>query len=337
VSGPVTDRTPREDGFRMPAEWAPHQATLIAWPTRTRTDLWGDLFGDAQRDFAVVANAIADFESVVMIVDPSQETEARALLREEVELLPIAIDDSWVRDSGPIFVTDGEGRIAAVDFRFNGWGERYTPYDKDDALPAALASHFGVPRYRAPIVLEGGAVTVDGEGVLITTESCLLNANRNPDRSRGEIDEVLRDYLGADEVIWLPTGWSKTRDTDGHVDGIALFAGPARVLLLAPGDTDDPDHVGGVTNRATIVARPDMQGRAIEVIGLDPGIEVDIPYANVYLANGCAIVSTGASADDAVLTQLKAVFPDREVVPVPGRVLHEGGGGPHCITQQVPA
>ena len=338
MSDPIIDRTPRDDGFAMPAEWAPHQATLIAWPTRTRTDLWGELFEDARREYAAVANAIADFEPVIVVVDPSQRSDARPFLGAGVELLPIPIDDSWVRDSGPIFVTDGAGHVAAVDFRFNGWGGRYTPHDRDDALPAALAAHFGVPRYEAPFVLEGGAVTVDGEGTLITTASCLLNPNRNPDRPRIDVDAVLCDFLGAEVIIWLPNGWSQTRDTDGHIDGIALFTGPARALLLAPANPGHPDHASGLTNRAAIAATPDARGRAIEVATLDPGIEVDIPYANVYLANGVAIVPAGGTpADEAVHEQVRAAFPDRQIVPVPARILHEGGGGPHCITQQVPA
>lgn len=337
MTAPITDRTPRDDGFTMPAEWAPHQATLMAWPTRTRRELWGDLFEDAQREYATVANAIADFEPVVMVVDPSQEAEARRLLGAGIELIPISIDDSWVRDSGPIFVTDGAGRIAAVDFRFNGWGGRY-PCDQDDRLPTALAVHFGVPRYEAPLVLEGGAITVDGMGTLITTESCLLNPNRNPARSRAEIDAVLGDYLGAGVVIWFPNGWSQTRDTDGHIDGIALFTGPAQLLLLSPADPADPDHAGGVTNRAALVATPDARGRTIQAIGLDPGEAVDIPYANIYLANGAAIVPTGGSqVDEVVREQAGVAFPDRTIVQVPARILHEGGGGPHCITQQVPA
>lgn len=337
MSEPVDGRTPREDGFSMPAEWAPHQATLIAWPTRTRADLWGELFDEAQREYAAVANAIADFEPVVMVVDPSQEAEARTFLNAEVELLPVPIDDSWIRDSGPIFVTDRNGRIAAVDFRFNGWGGRYTPHDRDDQLPTALAAHFGMARYEAPLVLEGGAISVDGQGTLLTTASCLLNPNRNPGRSRDEIDAVLRDYLGADVVIWFPNGWAKTRDTDGHIDGIALFTGPAQLLLLAPADPHDPDHAGSETNRGLLASTPDVHGRTVEVVALDPGAEVDIPYANIYLANGVAIVPAGTPADEVVRAQAAAAFPGRAIVQVPARILHEGGGGPHCITQQVPA
>ena len=202
MKAPV-DATPAADGFAMPAEWAPHDATLIAWPTRSRAELWGDLFESAGREYAGVANAIAAFEPVVMVVHPSQVADARRLLSAEIELLPIPIDDSWIRDSGPIFLLDDAGRSAVADIRFNGWGGRYAPYDRDDALAAVLATHFGVPRYEAPIVLEGGAITVDGEGTLVTTASCLQNGNRNPGASPAEIERVLRDYLGVRTVTWF--------------------------------------------------------------------------------------------------------------------------------------
>ncbi len=332
----VTDRTPAADGFRMPAEWAPHEATLIAWPTHSRSELWGELFDDAQREYATVANAIAAFEPVLMVVDPSQEGEARAFLTANVALVPVPIDDSWIRDSGPIFVVDDAGRRALVDFRFNGWGGRYS-FDLDDALPAALAAHFGLPRYEAPLVLEGGAITVDGEGTLLTTASCLLNENRNPGVARKAVDEVLRNYLGVEVVVWFANGWSQTRDTDGHIDGIAMFARPGEVLLLDPADARDRDAAGAAANRQVLAATPDARGRTIDVLSLDPGAVVDIPYANIYLANGAAIVPGGTPADDVIRAQVAAALPGREVVQVPARILHEGGGGPHCITQQVPA
>ena len=336
MSTPITDRTPRDDGLAMPAEWAAHECTLISWPTRSRLDLWGDLFDAAQREYATVANVIADFEPVLMVVDPRQVDEARPFLASSVELVPIPIDDSWVRDSGPIVVTDGRGRRALVDFRFNGWGGRYLPCDLDDALPAALAAHLGFPRYEAPLVLEGGAITVDGEGSLLTTASCLLNANRNPDRAKEEVDGILRDYLGVQTVVWFPQGWSQSHDTDGHIDGIAMFAEPGELLLLSPSDPADPDHPLAIANREVLATTPDARGRTIDVRPLDPGQAVDIPYANVYLANGAAIVPGGTPADEVAREQIAAAFPDREIVQVPARVLHEGGGGPHCITQQIP-
>ena len=226
----------------MPAEWAPHQACLMEWPTQTRAQLWGELLDDAKRDYATVARAIAAFEPVIMVADPAQASEAHDHCGSGIEILPVPIDDSWMRDNGPIFVADPQGRLALVHFRFNSWGERYLPYDRDALVPAAIAAHLGVRRYAAPFVLEGGSIFVDGEGTLLTTEQCLLNPNRNPALSRAEIEQGLRDYLGAEVVVWLGQGHSADRDTDGHIDGIAQYVRPGVVMIHAPGGRADPDH-----------------------------------------------------------------------------------------------
>jgi len=330
--------TPREDGFAMPAEWAPHQACLMEWPTQTREDLWGTLAGDARRDYAAVARAIAAFEPVIMVTDPAQAGEARDHCGGGIEILPVPIDDSWMRDNGPIFVCDPRGRLALVHFRFNAWGGRFLPYDRDAAVPAALAAHLGMRRYAAPFVLEGGSFFVDGEGTLVTTEQCLLNPNRNPTLSRGGIERGLRDFLGAEVVVWLGMGHSADRDTDGHIDGIAQYVRPGTVMIYAPGDQADPDHDRGQENIRRAAEATDAGGRRLQVIELDCGSPGGISYMNFYLPNGAVVVPVAGSPDDGVaLAQITAAFPDREVVSVPGRTLHEGGGGPHCITQQVPA
>jgi len=186
----ITDRTPADDGFAMPAEWTPHEATLIAWPTRSRPELWGDLFADAQREYATVANAIAAFEPVLMIVEPDQRSEARAFLSSDVELVPLPIDDSWVRDSGPIVVTDDAGGRALVDFRFNGWGGRFADYDRDAVVAEALLNHLEMRRYDASIVFEGGApITTSwprtSATVFITHPAALRGASRLPAAAHG--------------------------------------------------------------------------------------------------------------------------------------------------------
>ncbi|HXF35786.1 MAG TPA: agmatine deiminase family protein [Actinomycetota bacterium] len=337
MAAAIEERTPWEEGFRAPAEWEPHQACLMAWPTRTRLPMWGELFEEAERDYAAVASAIVDFEPVVMVVDPDQERRARRMLPSAVELLPLPIDDSWMRDNGPIFVRDDRGRLALVHFRFNAWGEKFHPYERDADVPRLLAEHFGVRRYVAPFVLEGGSVLVDGEGTLLTTEQCLLHPNRNPDLSRGRLEELLRAYLGAETVIWLGRGHSADRDTDGHIDGIAQYAAPGVVLLLAPADPTDPDHASGADNLRRLRDARDAAGRRFEVVAVDPGAPSRIPYLNCYLPNGAVIVPVGGGPEEeAVVARIRAAFPGREVVRVPGRTLMAGGGGPHCITQQVP-
>jgi agmatine deiminase len=326
--------TPREDGLAMPAEWAPHAATYLEWPTRL--DLWGDLFEPATHDYAEVANAIAAFEPVVMVVNPEQASEARSRLSEGAEILPIPIDDSWMRDNGPIFVTDGRGGVALVHFRFNGWGDKYVPYDRDAEVPRHVAAYLGMRRYEAPMVLEGGSFFVDGEGTLLTTEQCLLHPNRNPGMTREQIERTLREYLGVNTIVWLGRGHSLDRDTDGHVDGIAQYVRPGVVILHLPADPQDPDHEPGKDNLRRLNEARDARGRAFEVIAFEPGASIAAGL-NLYLCNGAAIVPTdGAETDEPVLAQIRAAFPEREIVPVPGRTLLEGGGGPHCITQQLP-
>ena len=328
--------TPREDGLSMPAEFAPHAATYMEWPARV--DLWGDMFERAQRDYAEVANAIAAFEPVVMVAEPGQAGEARSFLASNVEVLPIPIDDSWMRDNGPVFVTDGNGGVALVQFRFNSWGEKFLPYDRDAEVPKHLARHLGIRRYEAPMVLEGGSFFVDGEGTVFTTEQCLLNPNRNPSMSREEIEETLRAYVGVETIVWLGRGHSTDRDTDGHIDGVLQVVRPAVVMLLTPADPRDPDHEPGIDNARRLREARDARGRAIEVILFDPGPPNGLSYMNFYLCNRGVIVPVVGrdEEDERALAQVRSVFADREVVPVSGWTIHEGGGGPHCITQQLP-
>jgi len=335
--------TPREDGFSMPPEFAPHRGTLMAWPTRAA--LWAGHLEEAKDNYAAVARAIAAFEPVTMVCVPGATREVRDRCGAGVEPLEFPIDDSWLRDSGPIFVTDAAGAVAIVHFGFNSWGEKYLPYDADADLPRRLAEHWGVRRYVAPFVLEGGSFFVDGEGTLITTEPCLMNPNRNPGLSRAEIEEGLRVYLGVDAVVWLPAGMAEDRDTDGHIDGVAQVVRPGVALLLRPSDPDDPDAPGGVANAERLASARDAMGRRFEVMDVPVTAAVPvagygavaIPYLNAYLVNGGVIVPTGGVAqDDDALAIYRAAFPDREVVAVPGAILSFGGGGPHCITQQMP-
>ena len=331
------NRTPRDDGYAMPAEWEPHEACLIEWPTVTRQDFWADRFDEAKRDYAAVATAIAAFEPVVMVCDPEQQADARRYCGEGVQILPIPIDDSWMRDNGPIFVRDSAGRVALVDFAFNAWGGKFPPWDKDAEVPRHIAAHLGMRRYEAPFVLEGGSFFVDGEGTLITTEQCLLNPNRNPTMSREQIEQGLRDYLGVETIVWLGLGHSTDRDTDGHIDGIAPYVAPATVALLAPDDPADLDHERGQDNLDRLRRARDARGRAFEVIPFQTRPAGVVPYLNFYLPNGGLIVPIAdRPEDEQALEQIARLFPDRELVSVPGRCLTYGGGGPHCITQQIP-
>lgn len=333
------DITPKQAGMWMPPEWGPHAATLMSWPARR--DLWGERLEDAKREYAGVARAIADFEPVVMVCVPSEEQDVRDRCGSSVETLTAPLDDSWLRDNGPAFVRNDAGDVAAVKFKFNSWGERFLPYDADDALPYRIAEHLGMPIFTAPFVMEGGSFLVDGEGTLLTTEICLLNDNRNPDMTKDQIEQGLRDYLGVDTIVWLPYGMAADvgpNATDGHIDGVAQYVAPGHVLLLAPEDPADDDFAFGRENLQRLAAARDAKGRAFDITRLQVSAGAALSYANCYLVNGAVIVPTeGDGRDEEAIAQIAAVFPDRRVVGTPGLALNFGGGGPHCITQQVPA
>ena len=322
---------------RMPAEWAPHERTIVCWPARET--MWQEHFEAAKAEHAAVVNAIAAFEPVTLAVDPSQEAEARAAVRGDVDVVAIPLDDSWARDSGPIFVC-GDGRRAGVAFGFNAWGEMFTPYDQDAEFATRVLEHLGEERVDArDLILEGGSIAVDGEGTLITTEQCLLHPNRNPALSREQIESRLRETLGVERIVWLGLGLVEDDDTDGHVDNICAWIEPGRVLLQTVADEADPNYEHCRENARRLA------DAGIEVVELEvlPRLDGDgpptvVPYVNYYVANGALIVPvTGAETDADALALLERLYPGREAVPVSGTTLALGGGGVHCITQQVPA
>jgi agmatine deiminase len=308
----------------------------MGWPCRL--ELWGEEIGRACEAFATVANAIAEFEPVTMIANPGNDAvRARAACASNVEITTLPLDDSWLRDCGPIYVYEDTGRRVATHFGFNAWGEKFSGWDCDAAVGGLVAAVLGDEIRSAPMVLEGGSILGDGAGLLLTTEQCLLNPNRNPSLGRAEIELLLSEFLGAEEIAWLGRGLVEDRDTDGHVDLIASFTGPRRVLLQTVPD-DNVNHANCCAN----VAR--LRAAGIEVVEFPflayadvAGETVAVSYLNLYLCNGGVIVPvSGAEGDSAALALIGQVFPGREVVSVPGAVLAYGGGGPHCITQQVP-
>jgi agmatine deiminase len=321
---------------RLPAEWEPHERTVMGWPCRLA--LWRDTFPQARSDYAAVANAIAAFEPVTMIANAGADAAAaRSACGEGVEVVELPLDDSWLRDSGPIYVRDGAGQRLAVQFRFNAWGEKFSPWDRDAAVGALIAERLGDPVVDAPIVLEGGSICADGAGVLLTTEQCLLHPSRNPELSREQIEDALVTHLGVEQVVWLGQGLIEDRDTDGHVDLIAAFTRPGRALLQIV-EPENPNYEHCFENRRR------LEAAGIEVLELPhlpytevAGETVAAGYLNLYICNGAVIVPVaGAGSDADALRIIAGAYPDREVVPVPGAVLAYGGGGPHCITQQVP-
>jgi agmatine deiminase len=337
------DSTPQAEGMHMPAEWEHHDATVVAWPARR--ELWAGQYAEACAVHALVARALARHEPVTMVAAPADRDAAAQACGPTVDVIPIPIDDSWARDSGPVVVVGEAGARAAVDFVFNGWGRKYAPWDDDDALASRLAEHLGLPVFRAPFVLEGGAVAVDGEGTVITTEQCLLHPNRNPGLTRTEIEDGLRAYLGVERVIWIPFGLADDDDTDGHVDNVACFVEPGVVLVQGCENSSAPDHERLAIDRRCLEGTPDAAGRRLEVVEVPvlPHAQVvrgarPVPYLNFYVGNSAVIVPvTGHPADEKMLALIGSCFPGRDIVPVPGAVLAQGGGGVHCITQQVPS
>jgi agmatine deiminase len=320
----------------MPAEWAPHERTIMCWPARDL--LWGERFEQAQADYAEVANAIAAFEPVLMAADPRFADAARRLCGANVEVVELPLDDSWARDSGPIFVT-GAGERAGVQFGFNGWGEKWVPYDDDARFATRVLETLGEPRRDATgLVLEGGSIAVDGEGTLITTEQCLLEEHRNPQLGREEIEAELRAQLGVERVIWLGLGLVEDADTDGHVDNICAFVAPGRVVLQTVAE-DNPNFLHCRENLRR------LRDAGLDVVEMPwlPYVDgarrpVVVPYTNFYICNGGLIVPTrGEETDAEALALLESLYPGREAVAVPGETLALGGGGVHCITQQLPA
>ena len=328
----------------MPAEFGPHERTVLCWPTRE--SLYGELMSQAEDAHAQVARAIAGYEPVSMIVNPGPAVaRAAELCGGRVEIVEMPIDDSWFRDSGPIYVTDGEDRVA-TDWAFNGWGTKYAPWDQDDQAARRWAQHEGHATKRIPMVLEGGSLTVDGEGTLITTIQCLMHLNRNPDLTKLDIEERLGDELGITTVIWLPYGLADDDDTDGHVDNVAVYARPGTVVLQGCDDPNEPDHLRMNVNARWARGSADAAGRLLEVVEIPvlPFVEIGgerrpVPYGNFYVGNGFVLVPTaGHQADIDMLAIIGEQFPGREVVGLDvGPILAYGGGGIHCITQQVPA
>ncbi|HXC60068.1 MAG TPA: agmatine deiminase [Steroidobacteraceae bacterium] len=357
-------RTPRADGYWMPGEFESHAGTWMLWPERL--DNWRDGARPAQGAFAAVAAAISRFEPVSVGVSAQQYEFARAQLEARVRVIEISNNDAWMRDVGPTFVVNAAGRRRAVDWQFNAWGGLngglYFPWDQDDLIARKVAEVEAVDRYRAPLVMEGGAIHSDGQGTLLVTEQCLLNANRNPQLSRGEIEEQLRAYTGATVIIWLGEGVIND-ETDGHVDNLACFARPGEVCLAVASNRRDPQWQVSQDALQRLAAARDARGRALKVhhlpmpgplkmtaaeaadvqfrAGAKPrhaGERLAASYANFYIVNGGVIVPLlDSRTDAAAIAKLKRVFPEREVVGVPGREILLGGGNVHCITQQVPA
>ncbi|MEV0586108.1 agmatine deiminase family protein [Nonomuraea sp. NPDC050310] len=335
----------------MPPEWAPHARTWMAWPVRHY-----ELSPEAShRAWSDVANTVVRYEPLTMLVDPGELASAKQWLDPRVELVEQPLDDCWLRDNGPTFVLDG-GRLAGIDWTFNGWG--WAPHALDDQVAAAVLARTGARAHRSAMVGEGGGIHVDGEGTVLVTETVQLDPRRNPGWTREQAEAELKALLGVTKVIWLPRGLTAdyvTFDeagvqhgygTNGHVDLLASFVRPGLVLCHVQPDPAHPDFEVTRENLAVLRAATDARGRKLEVVEvLAPtvleapgGGPVDYSYINHYLANGLVLTCSFDDPRDREAAELFArLFPGRAVESVDARDIFAQGGGIHCITQQEPA
>jgi len=324
----------------MPPEWARHTACWMAWPCRPEN--WADIEA-ARATYAAVARRIAVFEPVRMIARPESADDARRALGPEVEVVPLATDDSWTRDTAPTFVLDADGELAGVCWRFNAYGGIYEHYGDTARMARRVCALLDIPAVEAPLVFEGGAVHTDGDGTLLTSAEVVFDPRRNPGLTRTEAEALLCEHLGASRVVWL-AGALDHDNTSGHVDTLACFAAPGVVLALSEDDPADSQYAALQENLRRLRAACDARGRRLRVIEVPQpvhrtrdGVRFSPSYINFYLANSAVVVPLfDDPRDETALDVLSRAFPSRAVVGVPAWALARADGGIHCITQQQP-
>jgi agmatine deiminase len=341
-------QTPAELGYRMPAEWGPHAATWLSWPRREGIS-FPESFDRVLPALREMVATLVESEPVcINVINGAHEAEARAILdalpqQECITYYEIPTNEPWCRDHGPIFLTrKTDPKLAIVDWDYNAWGNKYPPFDLDEVVPTRIAEILKVPVFYPRMILEGGSIEVNGAGVLLTSESCLLNKNRNPGLSRDEIEQRLRDYLGVREILWLGDG-IEGDDTDGHIDDLARFVSETKVATVVEENSDDANYKPLQANLARL-RKMTIDNRKIDIITLPmpkkivrEGQRLPASYANFYIANSCVLVPTfGDPADELALSILQKCFPDRRVVGIECRELIWGLGAFHCLTQQQP-
>lgn len=338
---------PKDFNYKMPAEWEAHERTFISWPVKDSM-CHPDNHESVCAGYAGFIKAIAEFEPVSVLVNPNELENVKKLFEEpNIELLPIEHNDAWLRDNGPTFVIDEEGNRAGVNWNFNAWGGKYAPWDLDDEVAPKILDHYNIKKFDAPLVMEGGSLHTDGEGTLLTTEECLLNPNRNPDLTREQIEVYLKQYLNIEKVIWLKRGLSGD-ETDGHVDNIACFAAPGKIIMQTCDDPSDENYNITLENLEILNNSTDAKGRKLEVIQINQppradyeGERLTLSYLNFYFVNNGIILPTfggnAADADKKAEEVLSLAFPDRKIRAVDGMEVIKEGGNVHCTTQQMPS
>ena len=349
----AVDNTPAALGYRMPPEWAPHAGTWLSWPHNS--DTWPDRrLESVEQTMAEVVRLLATGETVhINVQDDEHEAHVRNLIGTQdtehpVRFHPIPTNDAWCRDHGATFIVraaNGEAPLAAVDWTYNGWGEKYPPYNLDAAVARRMAESLQVPHFATDLVAEGGAIEVNGTGMLLTTASCLLNPNRNPGWTRDAIEETLQAMLGIRKIVWLEGGDLAGDDTDGHIDNLARFVRPDTVVAAVEYDPSDSNYAPLQANLKTLRSLETTAGEPLHVIPIpmpDPvrvdSVRLPASYANFYIANRVVLVPQyDDSCDVAALDVLRSCFPGRRVVGLSATDVLWGLGAFHCLTQQLPA
>ena len=328
---------------RWPAEWEQHKATWMAWPCRQ--EIWTHGIEKAQHALAEVANTISEFEPVHMLIRAEDAAVAQKLLSSDIELHFYALDDSWARDIAPLWIDEAlnddkssSSKPLALDFLFNAWGNKFTPYAHDAKVADHITQLTQTKREAHDFVLEGGAIHGNGAGTLLTTEECLLHQNRNPKLDKNTIEERLLQAFGAKDVIWLKNGLAGDVDTDGHIDNIACFVDEKTIITQSTADTHSENHTIYADNKAII---KDAAFELIEIAEPEPrysdGVRVPLSYINYYIANDLVVLpSFGCKQDEQAFSVMKDLYPSRRVKQIDANEILVGGGGIHCITMQQP-
>lgn len=341
------NETPSSLGYRMPAEWETHSGTWLTWPHNPETWPEQDM-QQVETEFMGIIRPLAKNESVhILVNDEDMGNAVESTLNvnnvemKNIFLHDIPTNDSWIRDYGPNFIIQSDGKVAANDWDFDSWGRKYK-WELDDLAGTVIAEESGLHHFKPEIVLEGGAIEVNGAGTCVTTESCILNPNRNNGISRDAMETVLKDYLGISKVIWLH-GEMEGDDTDGHIDNLARFVNPTTMVCAIEEDDEDPNYRCLKNNFDHLRSATDQDDNLFEIVALPmPGYigspRLPASYANFYIANKSVLVPVyGHSNDKRALSILELLFPEREIIPIPSTTLILGLGGVHCLTQQQPA
>ncbi|TGE39050.1 agmatine deiminase family protein [Desulfosporosinus fructosivorans] len=339
---------PTNLNYTMPAEWVKHSRTYISWPVQSSM-CYPEDYETVCLGYTEIIQAIAEFEPVTVIANTTNsEKLSRIFQNERVEFIYIDHNDAWLRDNGPTFLIKDTGELAGVNWQFNAWGGKYAPWNLDDLVAPQILNSVGVKCFDAPLVMEGGSLHVDGEGTLLTTEQCLLNPNRNPELTKEQIEAELKKFLNVQKIIWLKKGLDGD-ETDGHIDNIACFVAPGKILIQVCDDPEDENYQITQDNLKLLESETDALGRKFELIPIqqppklcdvETGTRYTLSYLNFYFVNGGIILPVfggeAAETDGLAVQMLGKLFPERRIRTVNGMAIIREGGNVHCTTQQMP-